>query len=194
MEHLTVAYRKPCEGGPVSSSLRRVSTGAAAWTLGAVASVAVSMLALTVIGGVGGNVQPPAPMPPLDGGLAGAATTDLASPSAGVTATPSPSASESAPPASPTPPAPSTGPAAASPTPGPPRQFTTYAGVVTAECVGQLAYLVSWSPAPGYRVDDVWRGPAAVARVTFVMSSTRREAAVGVGCVSGVPTLVHANE
>ena len=176
----------------MSSALRRVSAGAVAWTVGAVASVAVSMLALTVIGGVGGDVQPPAPMPAVDTGLAGAATTDPASASAA--ATPTRSASESAPSASSTPPAPASGPAAASPTPGPPRQFTTAQGVLTAQCTGQLAYLVSWSPAPGYRVDDVRRGPTTVARVTFVMSSTLGETTVGVGCVSGVPTLVHLHE
>ena len=174
----------------MSSSLRRVSTGVGAWTVGAVASVAVSMLALTVIGGVGGDVQPPAPMPAVDTGLAGA-TTDPASASAA--ARPSPSVSVGAPATGAGPSASSSGPPA-SPTPGPPRQFTIPAGVVTAQCTDQLAYLVSWSPAPGYRVDDVRRGPATVARVTFVMSSTRRESTVGVGCVSGVPTRVHADE
>lgn len=172
----------------MSSSLWRVSTGVAAWTVGAVASVAVSMLALTVIGGVGGDVQPPAPMP-LDSGLAAAATMDAASPSASGTATPS--ASASARPASPTPPAASAGPPVVSPTPGPPRQFTTSAGTVTAQCTGELAYLVSWSPAQGYRVDDVRRGPALEAQVTFEMFSTRQEAAILVRCVAGVPRLVH---
>ena len=171
----------------MSSGLRRLFTGAAAWTVAAVASVAVSMLALTVIGGVGGDVQPPAPRPAVDSGLAGAATGDTASPATSATTTPTSSAS-----ASPTPPAAATGPAAASPTPGPPRQFTTSAGVVTAQCIGQLAYLASWSPAPGFRVDDVRRGPAIVARVTFVMFSTRQETELAVRCAAGVPTLVHA--
>ncbi len=178
----------------MSSALRRVSTGAAAWTVGAVTSVVVSMLALTVIGGVGGNVQPPAPMPALDGGLANAATADQVSPSPGGTATLSPSDLAGAHPQSPTPPAASGGPATASPTPGPPRQFTNPAGVVTAECIGQLAYLVSWSPAPGYRVEDVRRGPAAQAGVTFLMSSTGQETALGVRCVNGVPRLAPADE
>ena len=177
----------------MSSALRRVSTGAAAWTVGAVAAVAVSMLALTVIGGVGGNVQPPAPMPALDGGLSAAAGTDSAPPSASGTATPSPSGLAGAQPGSPTPTASPSAPAVANPTPGPPRQFTTSGGVVTAQCIGQLAYLVSWSPAPGYRVDDVRRGPAVEAQVTFVMSSTRQETGLAVGCAAGVPRLVHAD-
>jgi hypothetical protein len=66
--------------------------------------------------------------------------------------------------------------------------------VLTGQCIGQLAYLVSWSPAPGYRVDDVRRGPAAIARVTFVMSATRQEVAFGVQCPAGVPRLVHVDE
>lgn len=176
----------------MSSALRRVSTGAAAWTAGAVASVAVSMLALTVIGGVGGDVQPPAPMPALDTGLAGAATTDPATPSPTGTGTPSPSGVAGSHLADPSPGAPSSGPAAT--TLGPPRQFSTSAGVVTARCSGQLAYLVSWSPAPGYRVDDVRRGPAAEAQVTFVMSSTRRETSLTVRCVAGVAGLVHSDD
>jgi hypothetical protein len=170
--------------------LRRVSTGAAAWTLGAAASVAVSMLALTVIGGVGGDVQPPAPV--LDNGLAGAASGDSASPSPSGTATPS-AGQASTRPASPTPPVLSTGPPSPSPTPGPPRQFTTSAGVLTGECIGQLAYLVSWSPAPGYGVDDVRRGPATIAQLTFQNPATRQEVAYGVQCTAGVPRLVHVN-
>ena len=172
----------------MSSALRRVSTGAAAWTVGAVASVAVSMLALTVIGGVGGDVQPPAPMPAMNGGLSADAGSDSASPSPGGTATPSPSGMAGGGAGSPTPPS-----APASPTPGPPRQLTNSGGVVTAQCVGQLIYLVSWSPAPGYRVDDVRRGPALDARVTFVMLSTRQENELAVRCVAGVPRLVHTD-
>jgi hypothetical protein len=176
----------------VSSALRRVSTGAAAWTVGAVASVAVSMLALTVIGGVGGDVQPPAPMPAMDGGLSADAGGDSASPSPSGTATPSPSGMAGARPGSPTAPA-SSAPTVASPTPGPPRQLNTSGGVVTAQCIGQLAYLVSWSPAPGYRVEDVRRGPAVEALVTFVMFSTHQENELAVRCVAGVPRLVHAD-
>jgi hypothetical protein len=172
--------------------LRRLSTGAAAWTVGAVASVAVSMLALTVIGGVGGDVQPPAPIPALDNGLGGVAPSDSLSPRGG-TGTPSATGQASAHPASPHPSAAPTGPPPASPTPGPPRQFQTSAGVLTGQCIGDLAYLVSWSPAPGYRVDDVRRGPAAIAQVTFENPTTRQEGAYGVQCTAGVPRLVHVN-
>jgi hypothetical protein len=172
----------------VSGTLRRVSTGVAAWTVGAVASVAVSMLALTVIGGAGGDVQPPAPRPALETGL-----TDAAGPVDATTPTPSPTGPASVAPSAPIDPAASasTDPSA-SPSAGPPRQFTTSVGVLTARCTGQLAYLVSWSPAPGYRVYDVHRGPAALAEVSFVSATQRLE--FGVRCVSGVPRLVHADE
>jgi hypothetical protein len=44
-------------------------------------------------------------------------------------------------------------------------------GTVLAECRSAGAYLVSWSPAPGYQADNVTRGPAATARVVFESAS-----------------------
>jgi hypothetical protein len=138
------------------------------------------MLALSVISGLGGDVQPPAPRPALGAltdtaGLADASAA-ASRPSPGATASPSasrtPAASASADPSA---------------SPGPPRQFSIAAGVLTARCTGSQAYLVSWSPAPGYRVDEVRRGPASVAVVSF-MSGTQR-LVFGVRCVSGVPRL-----
>lgn len=171
-------------------------TGVLAWIVGAVASVAVSMLALTVIGGVGGDVQPPPPMAALETGLPAAARTldpgsDPASPSPAASASPAPSSPAGARSSSPVAAAPPTS-TPASPTPGPPRQFSTSGGVLIAQCTGQLAYLVSWSPAAGYRVDDVRRGPATLAQVSFV--SGMQELAVGVRCASGVPRLVYVDD
>jgi hypothetical protein len=187
MAHLTVAYHEACQGGAVSWALTRAFTGAAAWTAGAAASVAVSMLALSVIGGLGGDVQPPAPMPPLDNDDIVAASSVPTSPSPTASPTPSPTVPSGTRSASPPPPAPPTSPAV--PTPGVPRQFNTSEGLVTAECIGQLTYLVSWSPAPGYRVDDVRRGPTSVAKVTFEMFGSHRESVVAVECSTGVPRL-----
>ncbi len=65
------------------------------------------------------------------------------------------------------------------------RDFTFDAGSVTAQCSGDLAYLVSWSPAQGYRAKDVHRGPATAVTVEFESYVT--EARVWVRCVSGVP-------
>ena len=173
--------------------------------VGAAASITVSMLALSVIGGTGGDIQPPAPA--FETALADQPGQDHSGPSQ-----PAPGVSPPAP-SQPSPalsaPAPtdnasvaiSTRPGAAggasadpslTASPGPARQFTTTGGELTAECIGQLAYLISWSPAPGYRVDDLQRGPATVAQVAF--DSTTEQLAVGVSCASGFPQLVRGDE
>ncbi|NUT18858.1 MAG: hypothetical protein HOV77_06710 [Hamadaea sp.] len=65
------------------------------------------------------------------------------------------------------------------------RTLTTAAGSVVARCANGHAYLVSWSPAQGYRAENVRRGPAQTARVEF---ESRSEAAVlRVTCAGGTP-------
>jgi hypothetical protein len=44
-------------------------------------------------------------------------------------------------------------------------------GQMVVRCDGDIAYLESWSPNPGYRVDDVVRGPAASVSVEFESDS-----------------------
>jgi len=56
-------------------------------------------------------------------------------------------------------------------------------GTILAECGSAGAYLVSWSPAPGYEADDVTRGPAATARVVF--ESVSYSVTMAVSCPSG---------
>ena len=56
-------------------------------------------------------------------------------------------------------------------------------GTILAECRSAGAYLVSWSPAPGYEADDVTRGPAATARVVF--ESVSYSVTMAVSCPSG---------
>jgi hypothetical protein len=51
---------------------------------------------------------------------------------------------------------------------------------VVAHCVGNAAYLVYWSPTPGFRAEDVNRGPAPEARVSF--DSSTREIKIRVTC------------
>jgi hypothetical protein len=68
------------------------------------------------------------------------------------------------------------------------RQFTTASGVVVARCTGPQAYLISWSPAPGFHTDDVNRGPATSASVTFVNGPQQVD--VRVHCLAGVPQVV----
>ena len=65
------------------------------------------------------------------------------------------------------------------------RTITSSGGSVVARCTSAGAYLVSWSPAQGYRSDDVRRGPAPIARVGF--EGHTRKYVVSVRCMSGVP-------
>jgi hypothetical protein len=70
--------------------------------------------------------------------------------------------------------------------------LATAGGTIVAECAGDRVTLRSWSPAQGYEVDDVDRGPAARARVKF--KGDRGEVRVEVKCVGGAPkaaTRVH---
>jgi hypothetical protein len=56
---------------------------------------------------------------------------------------------------------------------------------VVATCQSAGAYLISWSPMQGYQVGDVFRGPAATARVTF--ESRAGHVSMLVSCSAGVP-------
>lgn len=47
------------------------------------------------------------------------------------------------------------------------RAFTSRGGTVVGRCQAGLAYLHSWSPATGWSVDDVSRGPADSATLQF---------------------------
>lgn len=59
-------------------------------------------------------------------------------------------------------------------------------GSVLAECQGANAYLLAWSPAQGFGVDDVRRGPALTASVTFTNGPVT-EVQIRVSCKGGVP-------
>jgi hypothetical protein len=64
--------------------------------------------------------------------------------------------------------------------------LTSSGGTVVADCRPGGAYLVSWSPDPGYEVGSVIRGPAVTARVTF--NSAANSVIMAVSCSAGVPT------
>jgi hypothetical protein len=64
--------------------------------------------------------------------------------------------------------------------------LNTTPGTVVAACSAGSVTLTSWSPNPGYRVDDVVRGPAAKASVWFE-SDTADDVLVVVQCVDGKP-------
>jgi hypothetical protein len=64
--------------------------------------------------------------------------------------------------------------------------LSSQGGTVVADCSPGGAYLSSWSPAPGYEVGTVSRGPAPNARVVF--DSAANSVTMVVSCSTGVPT------
>lgn len=77
-----------------------------------------------------------------------------------------------------------------SPSPSPSQSLTgkwlqSADGSVLAVCQSAGAYLQVWSPDQGFHADDVNRGPAAVASVTF--EGPASELNLQVSCVSGTP-------
>jgi hypothetical protein len=148
-------------------AVRRTLASLGAWTLGAGVAVGVGVLALSLI----------------DSGLALGAGQPLPDPVAAPRVVDSPAPA----PASPAPadPAPASRAAAPSATDGPSRQLSSTGGTVLARCTGTAAYLISWSPAPGYQADDVKRGPAPTVVATFRTGPHR--VVFAVHCVGGVP-------
>jgi hypothetical protein len=63
--------------------------------------------------------------------------------------------------------------------------LTSSDGSAAAVCQPGGAYLVYWSPEPGFEIDDVVRGPAAVASVVFRNDSGG--IVLRVSCRDGVP-------
>jgi hypothetical protein len=60
---------------------------------------------------------------------------------------------------------------------------------VVASCSAGQAYLRSWSPAAGYAVDEVHRGPASTAEIKFRATGGREdEVKMDVTCRGGLPT------
>jgi hypothetical protein len=141
--------------GPIAASVL-------AWTVGAAVSVGVGLLALSLIGvglttGSGDHLTQPV------GRDAPAVTLPTSQPPVD-----DPSASASAA-------------SAATATVGPNRTIDTAGGNVVARCQPGGAYLLYWSPSPGFRADLSNRGPAAEARLSFESSS--REIRIRVTCV-----------
>jgi hypothetical protein len=157
----------------------RFLIGAGAWLLGGVTATAGSMLAVGAL--AHGLLSPQTQL------LAGAPSANLA---AGVPVSPTPSASAAISPSrSAVPVQPSSG-------PGPraggaaqqsvaPTLLTSADGSVLAACQSGGAYLVYWSPDQGYTADNVTRGPAVTASVTF--SNTAGGLVMRVSCPSGTP-------
>lgn len=64
----------------------------------------------------------------------------------------------------------------------------TTPGTVVVRCDGSTATLVSWSPNPGYRADDVVRGPGQKVSVWFE-SDVANDVKVLATCVDGQPKI-----
>lgn len=146
--------------------MRGVLRGLLAWIIGAVVAVGVGMFALSRIG-YGFTVQN---VQPLGSGSAGA---PLGTPSVSAPAlvSPSPSPTGLKPTGKRRAYGGSLSPSPTSPTPSVvsrERAFISPGGSVIVRCTRNVAYLVSWSPEQGYRVDEeVRRGPAAQVAVKF---------------------------
>ena len=69
------------------------------------------------------------------------------------------------------------------------RTLSSTGGTMVARCTGSSAYLVSWSPAQGYRVVHVERGPAVGVEVVFRNAADRTRVEAEIRCVAGTPTL-----
>ncbi len=65
------------------------------------------------------------------------------------------------------------------------KAFSSAGGSVVAGCRGGRAYLVSWSPSPGYRVTQQEGGPGEHVEVRFEGSGGRSE--IRVACAGGTP-------
>jgi hypothetical protein len=161
----------------------RFLVGLGGWLLGAVTATTGSMIAVGELanGLFGPQTQQVA-------GITSSADLDAGGSSAIPAPAPTASASPSATPAgAPVTPVVSQSPRAnsAAPPSAPPTLLTTADGSVLASCQPGGAYLVYWSPAQGFSADDVVRGPAQVASVTF--SSQSGGVVMHVSCPAGTP-------
>jgi hypothetical protein len=67
------------------------------------------------------------------------------------------------------------------------------AAQVVVRCQDGRAYLESWSPNPGYRVDEVVRGPAAEAYL-WIESDSFEDVEFFIRCQAGEPVLTERVE
>jgi hypothetical protein len=181
----------------------RVVAGVGAWLLGVGAATAGSLLAVSLLGqGIATNTSQQLTAAAVKNALAAEASdTHGANPATSGSPSPAPSAARSrrvqmsqipAPETEATPSARASRSRAAS---SPSAQATatpsstvlsSQGGTVVADCPPGGAYLVSWSPNPGYEAGTVIRGPVVTARVTF--SSTANSVTMMVSCSAGLPT------
>ena len=152
----------------------RVFLTIGAWLLGAGAATCGSLVAVSLIGqSIGGQAAQPLTASGVNRALAaddhGSGPSPTVSPT--VRATRPGKASRPA------------SPAAAAPAG---TLLSSAGGSVVAVCRPAGAYLISWSPQPGYAADDIARGPAATARVLFETGS--QGVSMAVSCTGSVPS------
>jgi hypothetical protein len=183
----------------------RVLAGVSAWLLGVGAATAGSLLAVSLLGqGIAAGTSQQLTSAAVNNALAAEANQEQGADSA-TTGSPGPSpAATRSDQAQPYRRQPATGvtpPARASrsrPASSPGAQATASAtlsstvltsvgGTVVADCRPAGAYMVSWSPTPGYESGLVARGPASIAHVAF--SSAANSVTMMVSCSTGVPTV-----
>jgi hypothetical protein len=162
---------------PLSSPLARPSGSAGARPTGPAPGTATQP---------GTATDPAAPPPGDDGGggpaagppaTAGGPTANrTAAPQAGHT-TPAPTATSKV--------GNKPGPAKAPAARGVEASFSTSGGTAIARCTGSEAYLVSWSPRPGYSVDRAKQGPDDEVEVRFEGDEGRSE--LKISCGNGTP-------
>ena len=154
------------------------------WLLATAAATAIGILAVTAIGsGIAGTGTQPLSAEQVERQLsAGPESPDVA-PTSPTTAAPTRTPSTAT--ASTGSPSPGRSPSVG-PSIGAEKVIGSVGGSVVARCVDDRAELLSWSPAQGYQVDDLHRGPATTAGIQF--ESDDLEVNVLVTCAGGVPT------
>jgi len=169
----------------------RIYLAVAAWLLGAGAATGGSLVAVSLLGQ--SLVAPPTQqltVGAVNRALASDSKQPAAAPTPGssrgpghgktrATAAASPSASAS----------PSTVPASPPAAPGAAAGgtlLTSSGGSVVAECGSSGAYLISWSPQQGYLAENVVRGPAPLAKVTFLAGQSG--VSMSVSCNASMPS------
>ena len=163
---------------------RRILLVAAAWLLGAALTATAATAAVNALGsGLLGQGSPVLSEDEVQRRLADAARSE---------STPPPTTSTPPTTGSPSPGTPSPGTPAPSPSPAGARVLATTGGTVVASCAAGQATLLSWSPAQGYRTDEVNRGPAAAASVKF--RADRTELTVTVTCAGDEPRATTATD
>ena len=183
----------------------RILAGVGAWLVGVGAATAGSLLAVSLLGqGIAAGTSQQLTAMAVNRALAaeasdspGAVPATTSAPSPAPSATRSYRAQVSRTTRSQTEAAPSARASRSRPAASPSTQLTAAAGpastvltspggTVVADCRPAGAYLVSWSPVPGYESGAVIRGPAVTARVTF--NSAANSVTMTVSCSAGVPT------